>query len=80
MKSDSTTAPNSVVLESALKRWWDAYPTAVSSANTLECREVAYLIRNPKLDENDFLVVDVRRADHAVGVFHQILRVCNRRD
>ena len=34
----------------------------------MECGEVADLIRNPELGEKGFVVVDVRRNDHAVGV------------
>lgn len=36
--------------------------------SNLECGEVADLIRNPELGEKDFVVVDVRRNDHVVGV------------
>lgn len=53
--------------KSALKNWWDAYPAPVSSVGSLECGEVADLIRNAELGGKDFIVVDVRRNDHTVG-------------
>jgi len=65
-KTDNSIAANSAP-ESALKNWWDAYPAPASPASSLECGEVADLIRNPELGEKDFVVVDVRRNDHAGG-------------
>lgn len=64
---DITAVPDSVP-QSALKSWWDAYPIPASSPDSLECTEVADLIRNSELGEKDFVVVDVRRNDHAVSV------------
>jgi len=65
-KTDNSIAASSAP-GSALKNWWDAYPTPVSSASSLKCEEVADLIKNPELGEKDFVVVDVRRHDHAGG-------------
>lgn len=74
-KSDGSAAANSAP-ESALKNWWDAYPAPVSSPSNLECEEVVDLIRNPELGEKDFVVIDVRRNDHAVSVLpHRRSRV-----
>ncbi|KAG8217023.1 S-adenosyl-L-methionine-dependent methyltransferase [Butyriboletus roseoflavus] len=64
-KSDGSAAANSVP-ESALKNWWDAYPAPASSPSNLECGEIADRIRNPELGEKDFVVIDVRKDDHAV--------------
>ncbi|TFK30243.1 arsenite S-adenosylmethyltransferase [Coprinopsis marcescibilis] len=50
----------------ALKRWWDAYPTVKSTPPSLTNDEVVDMIRNPG-GEKDFVVIDVRRNDHAGG-------------
>ncbi|KAH7887210.1 S-adenosyl-L-methionine-dependent methyltransferase [Phlebopus sp. FC_14] len=63
-------APVSVVGHaSALKDWWKAYPTSASASSLpyLKCEQVADLIQNPNREEKDFVVVDVRRNDHAGG-------------
>ncbi|KAF8431079.1 S-adenosyl-L-methionine-dependent methyltransferase [Boletus edulis BED1] len=65
-KANSSAATNSAPA-SALKNWWDAYPVPASSASSLECAEVADLIKNPGFEKKDFVVVDVRRNDHAGG-------------
>ncbi|KAI9458735.1 S-adenosyl-L-methionine-dependent methyltransferase [Boletus coccyginus] len=65
-KANSSTTADSAP-ESALKNWWDAYPASASSASGLGCGDVADLIRNPELGAKDFVVVDVRRNDHAGG-------------
>ncbi|KAN0093411.1 S-adenosyl-L-methionine-dependent methyltransferase [Tylopilus felleus] len=64
-KMESATA--NPAPKSALKNWWDAYPAPVSSVGSLECGEVADLIRNAELGGKDFIVVDVRRNDHTGG-------------
>ncbi|KAF9234733.1 S-adenosyl-L-methionine-dependent methyltransferase [Melanogaster broomeanus] len=65
-KSDAPTTPHSV-LDSALKNWWDAYPTPSSSPDALECGQVAGLIRDSDSSKQSFVVVDVRRNDHGGG-------------
>ncbi|KAF8813136.1 NAD(P)-binding protein [Phlegmacium glaucopus] len=50
----------------ALKNWWDEFPTIKSSPGSLNAEEVAALIRGQG-SQSDFAVIDVRRDDHAGG-------------
>ncbi|KIJ59978.1 hypothetical protein HYDPIDRAFT_117886 [Hydnomerulius pinastri MD-312] len=65
-KSDSPV-PTEPAPTSALNNWWDAYPTPTSSPSSVTCSKVADLIRNPNQGKEDFVVIDVRRNDHAGG-------------
>ncbi|KAF9225600.1 NAD(P)-binding protein [Gyrodon lividus] len=65
-KSDGPITAESVP-DSALKNWWDAYPTPLSSPDALECDQVADLVRNLDAGAQSFAVVDVRRNDHGGG-------------
>jgi len=57
-----------VLSKPALLRWWDAYPTAkTTSFPQLTAGEVAKLIQDSDGKGENFAVIDVRRADHAVG-------------
>jgi arsenite methyltransferase len=49
----------------ALMRWWDAYPTVKSSPPSITPEEVAALMLDPT-SAADFVIIDVRRNDHAV--------------
>lgn len=50
--------------ETALRDWWIAYPTPSSNVPSLDCDDVATLVKN---NEEDYVVIDVRRTDRAGG-------------
>ncbi|KIM65517.1 hypothetical protein SCLCIDRAFT_472216 [Scleroderma citrinum Foug A] len=50
--------------ETALRDWWIAYPAPSSNVPSLDCDDVATLVKN---NEEDYVVIDVRRADYAGG-------------
>ncbi|KAI6030417.1 arsenite S-adenosylmethyltransferase [Pisolithus orientalis] len=54
-------------LESALRDWWTAYPAPVSEVQHLDCGDVANMMRNGSEKQGDYVVIDVRRKDHAGG-------------
>jgi arsenite methyltransferase len=54
-------------VQSALLRWWDAYPTAKSSLLPITPGDVAALIRDKTKTKDDYAVIDVRRHDHGGG-------------
>ncbi|KAI6103203.1 Rhodanese-like domain-containing protein [Pisolithus croceorrhizus] len=56
-----------VPLESALRDWWIAYPVPVSEVPYLDCGDVAKMVRSGSGERGDYVVVDVRRKDHAGG-------------
>ena len=56
---------------SALLRWWDAFPVGKSSPAQISVKEVASFVKQPK--EQDYVVIDVRGDDHAVGFLMLIL-------
>lgn len=55
--------------ETALRDWWIAYPAPSSNVPSLDCDDVATLVKN---NEEDYVVIDVRRADYAVGFLLQV--------
>ncbi|KIK95462.1 hypothetical protein PAXRUDRAFT_826994 [Paxillus rubicundulus Ve08.2h10] len=65
-KSDVPTTTDAVP-GSALKNWWNAYPTPSSTPDALECDQVADLIKNPEPSTQSFVVIDVRRNDRGGG-------------
>ena len=59
----------------SLLRWWDAYPTVKASLPFLTAEEVAKLVRDPALKNNDKIaIIDVRRNDHAVRSRHHFTK------
>jgi arsenite methyltransferase len=52
-----------------LSNWWDAYPTVKSSPSLVTAEEVVALKKDPA-SSAEFAVIDVRRNDHAVRIFH----------
>ncbi|XP_006463605.1 hypothetical protein AGABI2DRAFT_194386 [Agaricus bisporus var. bisporus H97] len=60
-------SPQEKISSTILKQWWDAYPLVNSSPEAMTAEEVASLIRDPSKNVQDFVVVDVRRNDHAGG-------------
>jgi len=59
--------PSEIISSTVLKNWWDAYPTVKSSPEAMTAEQVAALTRDPTKTLNDFVVMDVRRNDHAGG-------------
>ncbi|KAI6009018.1 S-adenosyl-L-methionine-dependent methyltransferase [Pisolithus microcarpus] len=56
-----------IPLESALRDWWIAYPAPVSEVPYLDCGDVAKMVGSRSGEQGDYVVVDVRRKDHAGG-------------
>ncbi|KAI6016230.1 Rhodanese-like domain-containing protein [Pisolithus marmoratus] len=58
---------DNVSLESALRDWWIAYPTPASDVPYLDCGNVAKMVSSGSGEQGDYVVIDVRRKDHAGG-------------
>ncbi|KAF9448813.1 S-adenosyl-L-methionine-dependent methyltransferase [Macrolepiota fuliginosa MF-IS2] len=65
--AQKSPSPSEIISSTVLKNWWDAYPTVKSSPEAITAEQVAALIRDPTKNPKDFVVVDVRRNDHAGG-------------
>ena len=56
--------------ETALREWWTAYPAPLANVPSLDCDDVATLVKNA--NKEDYVVIDVRRADRGVSYFLQV--------